>query len=135
MDHYVYQALVSLRAEPNDVINGFFSDSNIQIIQNNLKKNVKKNINVSIGNQSCHELYIAMLYIYRTYGKNQNVNSKREIDKLNEYTTHTLLPDLISNVLQYVNYIKDISSLPVPIKHGTNTSIKGTNSLKLQDFF
>jgi len=36
--------------------------------------------------------------------------------------------------LQYVNYLKDISSQPVPMSHGKSTSIKGANSLQLKEF-
>jgi hypothetical protein len=37
-----------------------------------------------------------------------------------------------SNVLQHIQYIKDINTLPAPIEHGTSTSFKGENSLEFQ---
>ena len=131
MNQFLNEALVTLRAEPNNVIMGFFSDVNIQKIQNDLKKNVKKQINVEIDDQSCREIYVAMIYVYKTYGKNSLQKEREEIIKLNDITVKLILPDLISNILQYLNYIKDISKQPTPLQHGKNTSIKGTNSLEL----
>ena len=73
-----------------------------------------------------------MLYIYGTYGRNVLTNVKQEVVYLNDIVVHTLAPDVVSNVLQYVNYIRDISQMPVPMTHGTSTSIKGTNSLEMK---
>ena len=86
MNQFLNEALVTLRAEPNNVIMGFFSDVNIQKIQNDLKKNVKKQINVEIDDQSCREIYVAMIYVYKTYGKNSLQKEREEIIKLNDIT-------------------------------------------------
>ena len=131
MDEFVNEALVTLKAEPNNVIVGFFSNANMQKIQNNLKKQVRRQINVEIDDQSCREIYVAMMYVYATYGKNTINKEREEIMKLNEITVKVIMPDLISNILQYINYMKDISKQPIPMERSRNTSIKGTNSLEI----
>ena len=133
MNTYVNQALLFTNSQPNDLISGYFSDANMQIVQKKLRNEVKKQTNLSIDNQSCDEIYQVMLFVFRTYGRNVTSNVKQEIQYLNDIVIHTLTPDVVSNVLQYINYIKDISKLPVPIEHGTSTSIKGNNSLAMKE--
>ena len=128
---YVNQALQFTNSQPNDLIIGFFSDANMQIVQKKLRNEVKKHTNLSIDNQACEQIYQVMLYVYRTYGRNVTNNVKQEIQYLNDVVIHMITPDVVSNVLQYINYIKDISQLPVPMQHGTSTSIKGDNSLEM----
>lgn len=132
MNLYVNQALLFMNSQPNDLITSFFNDANIQIIQKDLHNEVKRQTNLSIDNQSCHEIYQVMLYVYRTYGRNVTSNIKQEVMYLNDLAIRFITPGLVSNVLQYVNYIKDISSLPVPMDHGRSTSIKGDNSLAMK---
>ena len=134
MNHYVNQALLYMNVQPNDLIVHYFSDANIQIIQSKLKREVKRQINVDIDNQSCVDIYYVMLHVYDTYGQNTFSNVRKEIEYLNSLVINTILPTLVSNVLQYVNYLKDISTQPVPMSHGESTSIKGTNSLQLKEF-
>ena len=82
MNDYVNQALLYMNIQPNDLIVNYFSDSNIQIIQNKLKREVKRQLNVDIDNQSCLDIYYVMLHIYDTYGQNKFSNVKKEIDYL-----------------------------------------------------
>ena len=134
MNDYVNQALLYMNVQPNDLIINYFSDANMQIIQSKLKREVKRQINVDIDNQSCVDIYYVMLNIYDTYGQTKISDVKTEIEYLNSLVISTIVPTLVSNVLQYVNYLKDISSQPVPMSHGESTSIKGTNSLQLKEF-
>ena len=90
-----------------------------------------RQINVEIDDQSCREIYVAMMYVYATYGKNTINKEREEIMKLNDITVKVIMPDLISNILQYINYMKDISKQPIPMERSRNTSIKGTNSLEM----
>ena len=133
MNTYVKQALLYTNTQPNELITSFFSDSNLQSVQKKLRNEVKKRTNLSIDNQSCDEIYQVMLYVYRTYGRNVQTKIQAEVSYLNDIVVHTITPDVVSNVLQYVNYIKDISQQPIPMDHGRSTSIKGENSLQLPD--
>lgn len=131
MNTYVNQALMYTNSQPTELITSFFSDANIQTVQKKLRNEVKKRTNLSIDNQSCDEIYQVMLYVFRTYGRNVQIRVSQEVTYLNDIVIHTLTPDVVSNVLQYVNYIKDISQQPIPMDHGRSTSIKGENSLEL----
>ena len=132
MNKYVQQALLFMNTQPNDLIVMYFSDANMQKIQQMLKNEVKSKTGLTIDNQSCDEIYQAMLYVYRTYGRNVSSHISQEAQYLNEIVISSISPDVISNVLQYINYIKDISKQPVPLDYGSSTSIKGDNSLQLK---
>lgn len=131
MNTYVKQALLYTNSQPTMLIENFFSDANLQNVQRKLRNEVKRRTNLSIDNQSCDEIYQVMLYVFRTYGRNVQTKVSQEVAYLNDIVIHTITPDVVSNVLQYVNYIKDISQQPIPMDHGRSTSIKGENSLEL----
>ena len=133
-DIYVHQALTSLNSQPNPVLNYFFNDSNISIIQNQLKSQVKKQTGEMISNQSCNEIYTIMKYIYVNNANIVYQNFKSEVKRLNDLVLSELVPMVCSNILQHFQYIKDISKLPTPISRGKSTSIKGDNSLQFQNF-
>jgi len=131
METYVQQALLYTNTQPTPLLASFFSHNNMQVIQNKLKQGVKKQTNLTIDNQSCDELYQIMLYIYTTFGRNIVTNVNEEVTYLNNIVIREILPSVVSNVLQYVNYIKDISKPQTVMPHGKATSIKGENSLSL----
>jgi hypothetical protein len=76
-----------------------------------------------------------MLYVYRTFGRNVTTNVNSEVVYLNNIVVREISPSVVSNVLQYVNYIKDISKGPTVMEHGRSTHIKGENSLALPKTF
>jgi hypothetical protein len=50
---------------------------------------------------------------------------KKEIMRLNSIVVTAMLPDLISNIEQYVGYIKDSTEIAAPNERGINTSVTG----------
>ena len=135
MNTYVQQALMYTNSQPTPLLETFFSDTNIQNVQKKLKNTVKKFTNLSIDNQSCDELYQVMLYVYRTFGRNVTTDINNEVVYLNDIVVREISPSVVSNVLQYVNYIKDISKTPTVMEHGKSTHVKGENSLALPSTF
>jgi len=114
----------------------FFSDKNIQIIQNNIRYNVFKSSNekYKIGEQSTLQLQIIMRAIYLQYSKNLNYNIKEQISDLNESVTNYCVPKILSELEQYMKYKYDVSNLYTPIPRSLNTSVAGTKSLSLDRF-
>ena len=93
-----------------------------------------KNTKETISNQSCTEIYTVMRYVYVNNVKIVYTNFKQEVNRLNDLVLTELVPMVCSNILQHIQYIKDINKLPTPIARGESTSVKGDNSLKFQDF-
>ena len=95
----------------------FFSDMNYDIIQQTIRYNVYNETDKVISDQSKNELYIIMRSIMLQYG-NFGVsidNLSEEIKKLNKQVVDYSSKNIISNVIQYLGYIKDIEKLAVPM--------------------
>jgi hypothetical protein len=88
----------------------FFSDENIDLINKQLILGVYKKTNkqVKIPNQSKEKLIIIMRYIYLEYAKHLPYNITDQIRDLNCQVVGQILPDIITNVNQYINYLEEI---------------------------
>ena len=136
-DRFVFRALQQFNVQSNPTIQSFFSDNNIRSLQSQLKKQVFHQIGQRISSQSCEQMFIVMSYVYSNHGRPLHSSSavSQQVLLLNQHVLDELVPMVTSNVKQYLQYIKDISSLPVPIDHSVSTSVKGNNSLQLNDPF
>lgn len=112
----------------------FFSSDNIEEVQRLIRYNVylhteKKHI---IGKQDETELLIIMRGVYLQYGRvpASQKDYKAALQKLNRDVVTQLLPDLVSNVKQYIGYIRDSTQNHIPLARGTNPSNKGENTLR-----
>ena len=136
-DRFVVQALQTYNVQTNGTIESFFSDKNLESIQKALRQKVRAQTGHSIGPQSCEQIVMVMFHVYSNHGR--SATSKRivaqEVAFLNNLLLNELVPMVVSNVKQYVQYIRDISTLPTPMEHSVSTSVKGNNSLELQNPF
>lgn len=118
----------------------FFSDKNIKNIQNLVKFNVHKQINYIIDDQSTNELMIIMRSIFLEYSahpplidekmseKERQVLFKKytnEVDRLNKIVVHEIVPKIVSQIQQYVDYLRDASQQPYYMDKPKNESVKG----------
>ncbi len=114
----------------------YFSRDNIDILQEGIINAVynKSNGKYTIGKQSEDELMIVMRSIYFQYGKNLNFNINDQIKELNTKVINWCVDEIISNINQYYSYIKNVSTLPVPMERAQLSSQKGTKTLELKTF-
>ena len=114
----------------------FFSEENMNILQNAIKKGVydRSNKQFVIGNQNCDELKIIMRSIYLQHCNNLPVNIKFQVEKLNNLVTNYAIDQVYKEAIGYMKYKYDASTLVVPISTGVNTSNKG-KTLELRPFF
>lgn len=118
----------------------FFSDKNIQNIQNLVKLNVHKEMNYIIDDQSVNELMIIMRSIFLEYSahpplisdkmseKERQVLFKKytnEVDRLNKIVVREIVPKIVSQIQQYVDYLRDASQQPYYMDKPKNESVKG----------
>jgi len=108
----------------------FFSEKNIDILQNLLAYHVKlqSNNRHNISRQSDNELKIVMKSIYLQYGKNSNNNINEQVKELNAYVLDFCVPLILSNIEQYLVFKKDVSTLPIPLDNPKYTSSTGTRT-------
>jgi hypothetical protein len=129
--------LVKGTIEKNLLNQTYFSDANVQIIQNRLIYEVyqKSNGKYRIGPQSAENLLIIMRSMYFQYGKNLDYAIKEQITELNNYVIAFAVPKILSEADMYETYRKDITTLPVPMSRSVNLSQAGTKSRPLNPFF
>ena len=114
----------------------FFSKQNIDIIQNALRYQVwvrtsKKHI---IERQSDTELGIIMRAYYLQYGKNLPDNVSEQVQELNNMVIEYLVPKILVQVAQYLDYLRDISTPYTIMDRAKNTAIVGEKSFSLARF-
>lgn len=127
------------RHEETLLTNLYFSKNNIQNIQNLIKFIVHRETKYIIDNQSETELIIVMRSVYLEYVNHpniitQNMNKSekeilyklytKEIARLNEIVINLIVPKIISQVQQYLDYLRD-SNVNYQIELPKSNSITG----------
>ena len=116
----------------------FFSKKNINTLQSTIILNVNallKGRSHTIGKQSEEQLQIIMRSIFLQHSKNLDFNIQEQIKDLNNKVIEFSVKTIYSNVLQYLDYIKDISSprkvLPEPQKTNIDGEKRGYSFMTL----
>jgi hypothetical protein len=125
-------AIGGMQIETTPLSKLFFSNENMQRIQNRIKRDVyfqtNKKFKLEI-NQNSEDLLIVMRAIYLNVANNYPDHVVRQVKILNEKTLEDVVPGIITNLKQQYNYIRDISTQPVPLPPPLNVSSKGRKSL------
>jgi hypothetical protein len=97
--------------------NAFFSEKNIQIIQNGIRSGVfnKSNRQYVICEQNPDELQIIMRSIFLQYAKNLPDNISMQINDLNKNVFDYAINQVYSEAEGYMKYKKDASTMWTPI--------------------
>jgi len=103
--------------EENAVTTVLFSKMNMRVLQDGIRYGVYQRTTQMIGEQSPNELYVVMRSIMLQYANFQTSSEAivEEIRRLNTKILIYCIENVSSNVLQKVQYLKDIQNLPVPI--------------------
>ena len=113
----------------------YFSEANQTILQNALRYRVWRSTKHVIGRQDTMQLQIVMRSIFLQHARHSvAVPIAQQVAALNERVLAACVPDVISNVKQYVHYKQDVSTLPTPFDHAVNMSQKGSKTLSSQPF-
>jgi hypothetical protein len=97
----------------------FFSQQNIQIIQNGIRSGVyqRSNGQYTIGIQDCDSLKIIMRSVFLQHSANNPDNIPQQIQELNKIVLNYCIQQVYSEAEGYMKYIYDVSTLVVPISH------------------
>ena len=119
----------------NDLELIYFSDENIELINKQLILSVYKNSNKTykIGNQSTIALTIVMRYIFIEFSKNLLFDIKNQIKELNCRVINELVPKILTEVSQRINYLKEINAprkiLEYPVNVHKSKSLKSISNI------
>jgi hypothetical protein len=76
---------------------------------------------VTIGRQNDLQLQIIMRSIFLQYAKHNNDNISGQIRELNDLVIREAIPDIITNIKQYLGYSSDIQRAPQLMDRAQNT--------------
>ena len=109
----------------------FFSEKNMDNIQDMIRYRVyiSSGGEYKIGKQSNVELTIIMRSIFLMHSKNLPDHINEQINELNTKVVDYILPNIISEIKQWMHYTADLEHLPMPLEHPRNLSNKGTRTL------
>ena len=110
----------------NSLSNAFFSQQNIQVLQNGIRSGVYQisNGQYSIGTQDCDTLKVIMRSIFLQYSANKPNDILQQVNELNKMVLEYCVQQVFSEAQSYVKYINDVSTLVVPIAHPVMTNNK-----------
>ena len=111
----------------------FFSPQNIASIQNQIRYNVWKESNhiYTVGEQDPIELSIIMRSLYLQYSKNRITQIAEQIKELNSIVVDDVTPTVLSNIQQYLTYLRDKQFPYRTIDRPVNVSSAGLKTLRM----
>lgn len=132
-----YQEPLVGQIDETPLSKAYFSDTNIQIIQNGIRAGVhrKSNGQYTIGTQDCDSIKIIMRAIYLQNSINQPTNISKQIDALNRMVLEYCIPKVYLEAQGYLKYLSDISTMAVPIANPIMASQKDKKNHKLPNWF
>jgi len=130
-DNFKYEALQHIQT-PSRLSLLFFSKFNIEKIQNDLRYQVwlqsgKKYV---IERQSPIELEVVMRSIFLQFSLNQDKDFEKQINYLNKLVLSYCVPNILTEVEQYLGYLDNVQKLPNPLPLPENLSSAGTKTLR-----
>lgn len=120
----------------SDVARVYFSASNVEAVHQAIRYSVyvrscQKHV---IGRQSEDELRIIMRSVYLQNAKDLPYEINAQVRELNTIVINYCVGRILSEIDMYMNYTRDISTLPVPLERSENTSVAGTKTLEVKRF-
>lgn len=111
----------------------FFSKENVRLVNDMIRYHVylkSGDKKLVVGEQSNIQLEIMMRSIFLQHARHLPVKLTEQVKELNYMVVNDAVPRIISEALQYQNYLYRVESLPVPIELPKNMSSQGTRLLR-----
>jgi hypothetical protein len=128
---------VFYRHEENNLNTRFFSEANINLLQQQIHDTVfaMSNGRFNIDRQSDVDLKLIMRSYYLQYAENYPGREGEELTLLNERVVNFAANRIMVELEAYQYYRKDILDFPAPIANPVNVKIYGTRTGELKSFF
>jgi len=114
-----YRGAITSVEEETLLSNVFFSQGNVQILQNGIRAGVYNTSNnkIVVPPQDIDVLKTIMRSIYLQYAKHtKDMNITKEIEKLNHYVLEYCVKNVYSAAEGYLKYCRDQSTLVSPLE-------------------
>jgi hypothetical protein len=115
----------------------YFSQNNIQIIQNGIRAGVYKRSNgqYTVAPQDCDSLKIIMRSIYLQHSVNLDHNIQGQIEDLNKMVLDYCIHHVYSEAQGYMKYLYDVDTLAVPLATPVMVSQNDRRNYKMPSWF
>ena len=115
----------------------YFSQNNIQLIQNGTRAGVYKKSNgqYTVAPQDCDALKIIMRSIYLQHSVNLDYDIQGQIQALNKMVLDYCIHHVYSEAQGYMKYLHDVSTLAVPLSTPVMTSQNDRRNYKMPSWF
>ena len=123
--HYSTNVLNSLSQCPTPLNTLFFSAFNIEQIQRGIHKKIKETTGYSIDRQKAGDLIAIMRTVFITNSTNGYNNACPQVEFMNERTIDMAVSQINTGLAQYMGYLRDIESVPVPLDLPKNENSYG----------
>lgn len=108
----------------------YFSPSNMNLIQTNLRIIVREKTGYTIGKQSEEELAGVMRGIYILHAKHGG-NVEEEVRRLNAIVLSYIAPQVGTGIKAYFGYLRDSTQMYLPMERPKNMSSKGSKTFEM----
>ena len=122
--------------EDNVLSNVYFSNANMKIIHNAIRRNVydKSHQKYLIGEQDNDVLRIIMRGMFFLNGKHLPTNITKQVEDLNKHVVDYSVKQILGEIDGYIKYKRDVSTLKIPMSNPISSQYKH-NTLELKNFF
>lgn len=122
-------SIATLREDKSERNVAFFNKENMDRIQCGIINQVRKK-GYEISRQSDIHLATIMQYVYNVHERNYH-----DISKMNKIVLQIVVPMIVSNIKQHIQWNKDRQLSLKPMDRGTVTSVKGENVFIRNEIF
>lgn len=128
MQSSVVKERIHYRHSSTPVNEQFFSQANVDMVQERIRTAVRGMVSADIGRQSDVDLMMIMRSYYLQY-------AGETVEQLNDRVVAFCSNRIAVEVEAYRYYRKDILDFPAPIAHPLDTHVYGTRTGELKSFF
>jgi hypothetical protein len=125
----------SVHQESTNFTNIYFSNTNINLIQKELRDNVNRLYGYKIDKQSEDNLLIMMRSFYTLYANPEAQDVKNEILKINKLVIDRATNIVVTNIKMYKIYLNDASNLPVPMSRSELYTSRRNDNIEFKGYF
>lgn len=128
MESSVLKERIHYRHSPTAESKKFFSQENVDVLQDRIRATVRGMVNADIDRQSDVDLKLVMRSYYLQY-------AGETVEQLNDRVVAFCANRIAVEVEAYRYYRKDILDFPAPIARPLDTHVYGTRTGELKSFF
>lgn len=120
-------ALSSISQDRDGVNTRFFSEPNLDLLQNQMAEALRS-MGYNITRQDDASLIIIMRRVYADNAVNNLGSEDRQVVGLNKKVLDICVPMIVDGIKMRMTYLRDVSTLPVPLDRSSNESSMGTKA-------